>query len=196
MTDEQFETAVGLRYWPRALKDGKAHTHDCVGSRPGKGKTCQVHQTGMHRLKCPQTAGYGITERHDSVVAELIYYVRQAGARWARDTGSLAAKNITIAQQKHKRPWDLLLMSPSGQQIAIDVGVTCAEDPTTHVEQQLHAMRTEETKKTRRTHGKAFGTSTPLLTWPRRKHKQKPRYRRPTMSGHPSTTPTENAPTH
>ena len=147
MTDEQFETAVGLRYWPRALKDGKAHTHDCVGSRPGKGKTCQVHQTGMHRLKCPQTAGYGITERHDSVVAELIYYVRQAGARWARDTGSLAAKNITIAQQKHKRPWDLLLMSPSGQQIAIDVGVTCAEDPTTHVEQQLHAMQTEETKK-------------------------------------------------
>ena len=38
-------------------------------------------------------------------------------------------------------------MSPSGQQIAIDVGVTCAEDPTTHVEQQLHAMQTEETKK-------------------------------------------------
>ena len=32
-------------------------------------------------------------------------------------------------------------------QIAIDVGVTCAEDPTTHVEQQLHAMQTEETKK-------------------------------------------------
>ena len=24
LTDEQFETAVGVRYWPKALKDGKA----------------------------------------------------------------------------------------------------------------------------------------------------------------------------
>ena len=121
LTDEQFETAVGLRYWPKKLPRGKAHLRDCPGASGDK-RSCQANQTALHPLKCTLLAGYRITERHDGIVSVLVRLVKQAGARLARATGSLHGRNITIAQQPFKRPWDVLLMSPNGEQIAVDVG--------------------------------------------------------------------------
>ena len=158
LTDEQFETVVGMRYWPKKLPHGKAHLRDCPGASGDK-RSCQSNQTALHPLKCTLTAGYGITERHDGIVSELVRLVKQAGARWARSTGSLHGRNITIAQQPFKRPWDLLLMSPNGEQIAIDVGVACDEDPKTGVLKQLEAMAGKTGKQRERARQEVSGVN-------------------------------------
>ena len=43
----------------------------------------------------------GSRERHDSVVAELIYHLKQAGARWARSTVHLTTVALHYNYNAH-----------------------------------------------------------------------------------------------